>query len=255
MTHTKQPRSCGQCANGESLGFKFSFAFQPIVDLTQRRIVSYEALVRGPEGEPASWVLDQLNDSNRYRFDQTCRVKAVKLASELDLKVNLNINFFPNAVYQPEVCIRTTLEAAKTYNFPTDQIVFEITEGEKVEDHQHLIDIVNEYHRLGFSMAIDDFGAGYSGLNLLTEYQPDIIKLDRQIISDIHQQPPKQAIVEGIVHTCGKLGIELVAEGVEEVEEIRWLRDTGIRLFQGFWFARPAFQELVIIEPNKFDQI
>ncbi|MFO8025446.1 EAL domain-containing protein [Thiohalophilus sp.] len=255
MSHIKQPPSCGQCANGESLGFKFSFAFQPIVDLAQRRIVSYEALVRGPQGEPASWVLDQVNDSNRYRFDQTCRVKAVKLASELDLKVNLNINFFPNAVYQPEVCIRTTLEAAKAYNFPTDQIVFEITEGEKVEDHQHLIDIVNEYHRLGFSMAIDDFGAGYSGLNLLAEYQPDIIKLDRQIISAIHQQPPRQAIVEGIVHTCGKLGIELVAEGVEEIEEIRWLSKAGIRLFQGFWFARPAFRELVTIEAAKYDQI
>ncbi|MDZ7805229.1 EAL domain-containing protein [Thiohalophilus sp.] len=228
---------------------------QPIVDVSQRRVVSYEALVRGSEGEPAPWVLDQVNDSNRYRFDQTCRVKAVKLASELGLKVNLNINFFPNAVYQPEVCIQTTLEAANTYNFPTDQIVFEITEGEQVEDHQHLIDIVNECHRLGFSMAIDDFGAGYSGLNLLAEYQPDIIKLDRQIISDIQRQLPKQAIVEGIVHTCSKLGVELVAEGVEELEEIRWLRNAGIRLFQGFWFARLAFRELVAIDPSKFDQL
>ncbi len=255
MTQKTQTRSCGQCASGESLGFKFSFAFQPIVDVSQRRIVSYEALVRGPEGEPAPWVLDQVNNSNRYRFDQTCRVRAVKLASELGLKVNLNINFFPNAVYRPEVCIRTTLEAAKTYNFPTERIVFEITEGEQVEDHRHLIDIVNEYHRLGFSMAIDDFGAGYSGLNLLAEYQPDIIKLDRQLIMDIHRDPPRQAIVEGIVHTCGKLGIDLVAEGVEEIEEIRWLSNAGIRLFQGFWFARPAFRELVAIEPAKFDQI
>lgn len=252
-----QPPSvtCHQCASGESLGFKFSFAFQPIVDISQQRIVSYEALVRGTQGEPAPTILAQVTDANRYRFDQTCRVRAVKLASELGLKVNLNINFFPNAVYQPEVCIRTTLEAAKTYNFPTNQIVFEITEGEQVEDHQHLIDIVNEYHRLGFRMAIDDFGAGYSGLNLLAEYQPDIIKLDRKIISDIHLLPPKQAIVEGIVHTCNKLGIELVAEGVELAEEVRWLRDAGIRLFQGFWFARPAFHQLVTLEPGKYREI
>lgn len=153
------------------------------------------------------------------------------------------------------MCISTTLEAAKTYNFPTERIVFEITEGEQVKDHQHLIDIVDEYHRLGFSMAIDDFGAGFSGLNLLAEYQPDIIKLDRLIISDIHQRLPKQAIVEGIVHTCKKLGIELVAEGVEQVEEIRWLRDAGIRLFQGFWFARPAFRQLVTIDPARFDEL
>lgn len=255
MKNQSSSVSCDQCTSGESLGFKFSFAFQPIVDIAQRRIVSYEALVRGTQGEPAPTILAQVNDTNRYRFDQTCRVKAVKLASELGLTVNLNINFFPHAVYRPEVCIRTTLEAAKTYNFPTERIVFEITEGEQVKDHQHLIDIVNEYHRLGFSMAIDDFGAGYSGLNLLAEYQPDIIKLDRQIISDIHQRSPKQAIVEGIVHTCNKLGIEQVAEGVEQVEEIRWLRDAGIRLFQGFWFARPAFRELVTIDPDRFEEL
>lgn len=249
------PSSCDQCASGESLGFRFSFAFQPIVHLGQRRIVSYEALVRGEGGEPAPTVLNRISDANRYHFDQSCRVKAVKLASELGLAVNLNINFFPNAVYRPEVCIRTTLEAAKKYNFPTERIVFEITEGEQVEDHQHLIDIVNEYHRLGFRMAIDDFGAGYSGLNLLTEYQPDIIKLDRKIISDIHQQPPKQAIVEGIVHTCDKLGIELVAEGVEQPEEVRWLRQAGIDLFQGFWFARPAFRELVEVEADRYNAV
>lgn len=198
------------------------------MDLAQHRIVSYQALVRGPQDEPASWVLDQVNDSNRSRFEQACRVKAVKLATEpgleLGLKVNLNINFFARAVYQPEVCIQSTLEAAKTCNFPTDRIVFEITEGEQVEEYRHLIDIVNEYHRLGFSSAI-------------------------------HQQPPRQAIVEGIVHSCGKLGIDLVAEGVEKIEEIRWPGKAGIRLFQGFCFARPAFRQLVAIEPAKYDQI
>lgn len=251
----KPTTGCGQCADDKPLGFEFSFAFQPIVDLRQRSIVSYEALVRGPAGEPAMSVLERLNDDNLYRFDQSSRVEAVRLASELGMQTNLNINFFPNAVYRPEVCIRTTLAAAERYNFPTERIVFEITEGEQVRDHRHLVDIINEYHRLGFRMAIDDFGAGYAGLNLLAEYQPDIIKLDRQIICAIHQDPVRQAIVEGIIHTARKLDIELLAEGVEQVEEIRWLRDAGIDLFQGFWFARPAFRQLVTIAPETFDAL
>ena len=106
-------------------------AFQPIVDVKTRQIFAYEALVRGLNNESASAVFSLVNETNRYRFDQTCRVKAVKLASALGMTCNLSINFMPNAVYRPELCIRTTLQAAETYSFPIERIIFEITEGEK----------------------------------------------------------------------------------------------------------------------------
>lgn len=236
--------TCGQCAHGAGLDFAFSFAFQPIVDVEARRVWSYEALVRGPNGEPASHVLDRLTDENRYRFDQSCRVKAVRLAAELGLTANLNINFFPNAVYRPELCIRTTLAAASHFGLPVERIVFEITEGEEVADHAHLVGIIEEYKRLGFGTAIDDFGAGYAGLNLLAQYQADYIKLDLKLIRDIDRQVAKQAIVQGVVEVCRKLSIEPLAEGVETREEFAFLRDLGIRLFQGFYFATPSFERL-----------
>jgi EAL domain-containing protein (putative c-di-GMP-specific phosphodiesterase class I) len=239
-----EPLSCGQCAGAELLDFDFSFAFQPIVDISGGEVVAHEALVRGIGGEPASSVLGRLDDSNRYRFDQACRVKAVKLAAELGLECDLNINFYPNAVYKPELCIRTTLAAAEFYGFPIERIVFEVTEGERIQDRQHLRSIIEYYQHLGFRTAIDDFGAGYAGLNLLAEYQPDYIKLDRELIAGIDAQPIRQAIVRGIVQTCRELGVGVLAEGVETAEEFGWLRDCGIELFQGYWFARPAFEAL-----------
>lgn len=239
-----QPLTCRQCADTQMLGFDFSFAFQPIVDVRRACVVAYEALVRGPGGEPAHSVLGRLTDDNRYRFDQACRVKAVKLATELGVDCDLNINFMPNAVYKPELCIRTTLSAAETYGFPIERIVFEVTEGERIEDRQHLRSIIEYYQHLGFRTAIDDFGAGYAGLNLLAEYQPNYIKLDRELIAGIDDHAIRQSIVRGILQTCGELGVGILAEGIETEAEFAWLRSCGIALFQGYWFARPEFEVL-----------
>ena len=233
---------CDLCA--EPLGFDFSFAFQPILDLSVGGIVSYEALVRGLNGEGAGSVFANVNPNNLYAFDQNCRTKAIELAARLGLDKQLNINFSPNAVYQPELCIRTTLQAAQTYDFPRERIVFEVTEGEQIKDRAHLKRILDYYKGIGFTTAIDDFGAGYSGLNLLAEFQPDIIKVDRELITDIHSNRPRQATVHGIHTVCRDLGIRMLAEGVETAEEFRWLRDNGVELFQGYYFARPGFQTL-----------
>ncbi|WP_430009732.1 EAL domain-containing protein, partial [Methylophaga lonarensis] len=133
-------------------------ALQPIVDVRQKTVFAQEALVRGLAGESAASVFSMVNDSNRYRFDQSCRVKAIKLAAELDVNCMLSINFMPNAVYKPELCIRTTLDAAEQYGFPINQIIFEITESEKIENNDHLRNIVKYYQQQGFKTAIDDFG-------------------------------------------------------------------------------------------------
>ena len=123
------PRDCDDCGKAVGLGFQFDYAYQPIVDVGRRVVFAHEALVRGPNGEGAATVLSQVNDHNRYRFDQACRVKAIKGAAELGLTQPVSINFLPNAIYKPEVCIRTTLEAARAHGFPLSQIIFEVTEG------------------------------------------------------------------------------------------------------------------------------
>jgi len=239
-----QELSCRQCLNGAGLDFDFTMAFQPIVDMETGEIYAYEALVRGLNGESAGQILGKVNDGNRYRFDQACRVKAVKLASELGIEQKLSINFLPNAIYKPENCIRTTIAATRTYNFPIENIIFEVTEVEKIEDHEHLQNIFDHYKQRGFLTAIDDFGSGYAGLGLLADFSPQIIKLDMDLIRDIDKKPPRQAIVRGMLDTCNYMNIDVIAEGVETREELDYLRGIGIAKFQGYLLARPEVEAL-----------
>jgi EAL domain-containing protein (putative c-di-GMP-specific phosphodiesterase class I) len=189
-----------------------------------------------------------VNDGNRYRFDQACRVKAIELATHwglLDMPdCLLSINFLPKAVYRAETCIRATLEAAREYGFPLNRLMFEVTEGERVDDPAHLQSIFTEYEKQGFTTAIDDFGSGYSGLNMLATFQPNVLKIDMALTRALDQDAVRQAIVAGIVLVAGKLNITIVAEGVETVGESTALQALGIDLQQGYLFARPAIGEL-----------
>ncbi|KKO11560.1 EAL domain-containing protein [Pseudohongiella sp.] len=252
--HNAEPQElgCSGCRDNDDNQFDLSFAFQPIVRASTREVVSYEALARGPEGQGFAYVRDQINNDNLYNFDQTCRVRAIELATKLNIKVALNINFTPNAVYRPELCIRTTLAAAREFGFPAEKIHFEVTESEEVREKMHLVNIFETYKKLGFTTVIDDFGAGFSGLNLLAEFQPDYIKIDRVLIDYVDQRPARQAIIQGVVLTCRKLNIDVLAEGVEREEEYRWLAGEGIDLFQGYYFAYPGFETLPEVPDDLF---
>ena len=238
----------GQCA--DRLDMDFTMAFQPIVDVAGGAVWAHEALVRGAAGQGAGWVLGQVTDATRYAFDQSCRIKAIELAATLPMNgARLSINFLPNAVYKAEACIRTTLAAARRTGFPTDRIIFEVTENERVVDRDHLKSIFSEYKRQGFLTAIDDFGAGYSGLNLLAEFQPDIIKLDMELTRNIDTERARRSIVKAILGVCEDLAITPIAEGIETADEAKTLRDMGVTLMQGYLFARPAF-EAVVTDPE-----
>lgn len=252
--HNADPQElgCGGCRDNDQNKFDLSFAFQPIVRASTRQIVSYEALARGPEGQGFAYVQSQINADNLYNFDQTCRVRAIEVATRLNIQVALNINFTPNAVYRPELCIRTTLAAAKEFGFPVDRIHFEVTESEEVREKAHLVSIIETYKKLGFTTVIDDFGAGFSGLNLLAEFQPDYIKIDRVLIDHVDQKPARQAIIQGVLLTCQKLNIDVLAEGVEREEEYRWLAGEGVDLFQGYYFAYPGFETLPEVPDELF---
>lgn len=227
-------------------------AFQPIVDTERREVFAYEALVRGTQGEGAFQILQKVTDDNRYQFDQACRTKAIELAAKLGIKCFLSINFLPNAVYEPKSCIRATLDAAEKYQFPCDRIIFEVNESEPVGDPGHLEGIFKEYNAQGFTTAIDDFGAGHAGLNLLADFQPGIIKLDMALIRHIDSNRIRQSIVRGIVNTCRELDIEVIAEGVETAEELATLRTMGVVLIQGFLLAKPAVERLPEVDYSTF---
>ncbi|CAN7318429.1 EAL domain-containing protein [Acidovorax delafieldii] len=243
-----EPVGCQSCRDKTQLPFDFTMAFQPIMDLELDRPFAYEALVRGADGESAGTVLSWVDDTNRYRFDQACRVKAIELASRLGLAslpdCRLSINFLPNAVYRPETCIRATMEAAVEFDFPHNRIMFEVTEGEQVSNGAHLKSIFNEYRRQGLITAIDDFGAGYAGLNMLVQFQPHVLKIDMELIRNIDRDPVRQAIVCGIALVCQRLSIDIVAEGIETSAESAYLSSVGVRYQQGYLFAKPGWESL-----------
>lgn len=242
---------CGACRDGAALDFDFTMAFQPIVDLASGTVWGHEALVRGADGSSAADVLARISDDNRYRFDQACRVKAIELAASLfpDDGSRLSINFMPNAVYEPAACIRTTLLTAARTGFAPERIMFEFTENEPMVDTDHVKRIIAEYRRRGFVTAIDDFGAGHAGLRLLADFQPDLIKIDMDLVRGIDTSRARQAIVAGIVGICRELDIAVLAEGVETEAEMVVLRAAGITLMQGYRFARPRTGALPALGP------
>jgi blue light- and temperature-responsive anti-repressor len=122
--------------------------------------------------------------------------------------------------------------------------VLEVSETETIDKYEVFVDRVNRWRAIGVKFAIDDFGSGYSGLNLLAEFQPEAIKLDMALVRDIGHKGPRQAVIRGVIRTCEDLGIDIVAEGVETIQEAEWLHNEGIVLFQGYLFAKPGFRHL-----------
>ncbi|MDP2356880.1 MAG: EAL domain-containing protein [Beijerinckiaceae bacterium] len=221
-------------------------AFQPIANLQNETVYAYEALVRGQDGSGAGAILAQVSDDNRYAFDQRCRTTAIELAARLNLAssgANLSINFLPNAVYEPRACIRATLASALRTGFPLEQIIFEFTEGEAL-DTDHILQILRSYRDMGFKTAIDDFGSGFAGLGLLSKFQPDIVKIDMQLIRGIDTDQTKRTIIKHTISMMHDLDIQVICEGVETVSEHDALRDLGVTLMQGYLFAKPVIEEL-----------
>jgi EAL domain-containing protein (putative c-di-GMP-specific phosphodiesterase class I) len=237
--------ACQGCRNGDDFPVALTMAFQPILDLEANSVWGYEALVRGAGGESAATVLTSVTEENRYRFDQACRVKAIELAGQHmppGSSAKLSINFMPNAVYEPRACIKASLAAAARARFDPKRLMFEFTENEQMQDAARVQNIVASYRNMGFTVAIDDFGAGYAGLALLARFQPDVVKIDMELVRGVDNSVARQAIIAGIVGICRQLDITVLAEGVETRAEAEVLRAAGIRLFQGYLFARPELE-------------
>ncbi len=235
----------GRC--GEDFANGFTMAFQPIVDTVAGRVFAYEALVRGTDGAGAAAILAQVDDATRYAFDQACRMRAIELAATLGIAERgaaVSINILPNAIYRPEVCIAATLATAARVGFPVANIIFEFTEDERTQDPAHLRRIVESYRALGFRTALDDFGAGYAGLSLLAEFQPDFLKIAMPLVRGLDADPVRRSIVAGALGIAAELGIAAIAEGVETAAEAEALRALGVSMMQGFRFAEPEVEVL-----------
>jgi len=238
---------CIGCRDGVDFDIPFAMAFQPIVDTTTGTAFAYEALIRGVDGAGAASILSRVTDANRYSFDQACRVKAIESAMAAGIMegdARLSINFLPNAVYSPLACIQLTLRTTQAVGLPVNRLIFEFTENEEMGSPEHVASIIETYQKVGFSTAIDDFGAGHSGLDMFARFSPDEIKLDMELVRGIDTDRRRQAIVRGVVQMCNDLDTIVIAEGIETLEEAVALKELGVRYHQGFWYARPALETL-----------
>lgn len=224
--------------------FNASFAFQPIVDIDKGEPFAYEALLRGCANEPAQVVFSSIQPELLHEFDRDARAHAIQLAASLGIRCPLSLNFLPQSLTAISDAISSTLAVATRYGISADQLILEITESEVIHDAARFAESMNAWRGKGVRLAIDDFGAGYAGLNFLAEFQPDIVKLDMALVRDVDSKGPRQAIVRAVLQACTDLGLAVVAEGVESEAEFYWLRRHGVVLFQGYWFARPAFAAL-----------
>jgi EAL domain-containing protein (putative c-di-GMP-specific phosphodiesterase class I) len=243
-------RLCQGCRDGADFEIPFTMAFQPIVDTVTGKPFAYEALVRGVDGSDAASILSRVTEVNRYAFDQACRVMAIETAITaglMDGDAHLSINFLPNAVYSPMACIQQTLQAARVVGMPTNRLIFEFTENEHMGSPEHVSSIIDCYKQIGFKVAIDDFGAGHSGLDMFARFVPDEVKLDMVLVRGIDQDRRRQAIVKGVVAMCADLDTLVIAEGIETAAEAAALQDLGVRYHQGFWYAQPGLAHLPAI--------
>jgi len=222
----------------------YSFAYQPIINAKTRQIFSYEALLRGRNNESVLQVQNSMTSSEFCELDAQSRIGAITLAANLGLSTHLNLNITPSIVISSPTTIPSILRAAEQYKILPEQIILEVLESEIIEDFRVFADALQAYRGSGLLFAIDDFGAGYAGLNLLADFQPHMIKLDIHLVRGVHHKGPRQAIIRGLLRTCFELGIDVLAEGVETEGEYRWLRAEGIDLFQGYLFAKPEFESL-----------
>ena len=221
--------------------------FQPIVKMPRGgetpEIFGYECLMRGEhQGHviaPDSMLQMARGADLIFQLDLAARRAAIVGAGRYQIKEKIFINFSPNAIYDPWHCLRSTVNAVEEVGLSRGQVVFEITESEKMPAVKHLQRIVEFYREEGFQVALDDVGSGYSSLNILAQLQPDFVKLDMGLVRDVDHDKTKAIVARKLIETVQEMELATIAEGIERVEELNWMREVGADFVQGYFFARP----------------
>lgn len=220
--------------------------FQPIFD-RGGATWGFECLMRardeaGDTISPAQLIAWARQDNLLFMLDRVCREVHIANADRVDDGEGYHflINFLPSVIYRPEFCLRTTVAALKRTNLPPERICFEVVESESVTDHAHLREILAFYREAGFRVALDDVGSGYSGLSLLADLEPDLVKIDRSLVQRVLDSSAHADICRSIAELGRRQGKQVLAEGIETAEQCAHMLDMGVDLFQGFHLGRPA---------------
>ncbi len=228
--------------------------FQPIVYANKTNIpFAHECLLRwqtsdGRLSAPGELFAKAKDADMLFQLDRQARDVNIRNASSAAVKSKIFLNFTPTAIYDPENCLRSTFATIEEVGLSPDQVVFEVIETELVSDTDHLKSILDSYKAHGFKVALDDLGAGHSTLQLLGALRPDYVKLDMDMIRDVHKDTFKGELVKRIVSLAHEFDIQVIAEGIEVVEESAWLISQSVDYMQGYYFAKPGPDPIDVIE-------
>ncbi|MBD1222381.1 EAL domain-containing protein [Virgibacillus halodenitrificans] len=220
--------------------------YQPIVSWTAGtlEIVGHELLSRGLDNEgkiiPPFKMFEAAKIRNRtFSLDRACRITCVKNAEAVGDKL-IFINFIPTAIYVPEHCLATTIKLIEKLHIKPEQVVFEVVETEQIDDVAHLKSILNYYRSHGFKYALDDVGVGYNDVEMLSNMEPDFVKLAMEYTNGVSQDAQKQHVAKSVLTIAHNMGAKALAEGVEQEEDLLYLADMGYDLFQGYYLGKPT---------------
>lgn len=232
---------------------EFWSVYQPIVSLADRSVVGHEALLRGlVDGrevgggdlffvaESAGW-LDRLDRIGR----ESAIAGAVPWLGDDDLFVNVN----PTSIYRPQVCLASTERVAHDAGVDPHQLVFEVVESHAIADRGHLVSVLEHYRSLGWRVALDDVGSGWSSLSLLAAIRPDVVKLDKGLVQELPDDGAR-AVLRAVTDLAHQLGAVVVAEGIETEELAEEVAALGADMGQGWLFGRPVRPQTPAEEPE-----
>ena len=232
----------------EAVDSSFSFAFQPIVAIENLQLHGNEALVRGLSEESAASIMNAIRPENQFFFDQACRMRALEFAGRLNMTGFIHLNCTQLRQENFAASLSATLSWCDRCQIDSKRVVLELNDLKPLGGPRQLNNFRVQAEQAGFKVLADNFGATEVGLKRLAVLSPEFVKLDRSLVRGIDRSLRRQAIVQGIVSTCRTLGVEVIANGVEHIEEADWLREAGVRFGQGYLFARPTFEKLADVK-------
>lgn len=217
--------------------------FQPIVDLHNGEIIAYEGLIRGPSDSPLHSPLSLFKTAAQYhlgvKLEHLCRRVVLERFAELQLAGRLFLNVSPDSLIQRDARHGETLHYMEGVGISPARVVIELTENQPTYDYEVLRSATMHYREMGFQIAIDDLGEGFSGLRLWSELRPEFVKIDMHFIQGINNDPVKLQFVRSIQEIAEKSGCKVIAEGIENQAELLAVRDLKIAHGQGYHIARP----------------
>jgi EAL domain-containing protein (putative c-di-GMP-specific phosphodiesterase class I)/GGDEF domain-containing protein len=234
--------------------------YQPIVNIQQKNIHGWEALSRGPLEShlhhPLTLFQQAREEGLLTSLEQLSKEKAIEGFAGQVLPGKLFLNVSPDVLTQPDHEPGQTLALLRQFGLQPTQLVIELTEQQPTHDFDLMRRAIGHYREMGFQIALDDLGTGYSGLRLWSELRPDYVKIDRHFVHQVKNDRVKQDFLRFINNMARSLGTRVIAEGVETQAEFGVLIDLGIELVQGFYFSRPQSRPAIqiaseLLEPAK----